>query len=543
MAQKKTQKQNSISRKNEREQKLLYEQQREAKRIEDILDEFKNYDESAMPQISSEDLKTVDPEYGFDVSEYVKAIFSGKENELQEEPVPTIDDFKLDPKIFEPEEEDIQIDEADLFADIELNPISEEMNFFSDLFASNPSEMDSNNSTMDDISTIEIDDLEKTKIMSPVIKETSGIEINIDNYSENSEYSFDENDYSEGINKYSFDDDDSDYMNTDSVDDDFYSTRTLRKELFTTEFDEKFREMFSGSLDNEDKKMGNRKTRNVMMETNNVQQTGVSAGKTKKRRKIWVWLFLIFFVIFALSAYKFISTYLSQLNESNRLEELATIVAEAEKNSNNINNVDSEQSASDEDNHEILPQYKELAELNPDMIGWISIPNTVINYPVMYTPGDPEYYLHRDFDGNNSSSGMIFVDSFCDIENGDNQIIYGHNMRNDSMFGSLDKYASKDFWKKNQYIKYNTLYEEHEYQVVCVFQARVLNKDEDGFRYYRFYGSENEEEFNEYVENIKNLELYDTGVDISYGDKLITLSTCAYFTDEGRFVVVAKQVS
>ena len=542
MAQKKNPKNKSSSQRSEREQRLLYEQKREAKLIEDILTEFKNFDENDIPKVSNEELQNVEPEYGFDMPDYVKALFSGAADEIKEEPVPTEADFKLDPKMFEPEPEP----EPEPAPEPEPEP-EKEIDFFAELFVKNSPSIEANHEKTAAIAVKEIemalDEIEKTKVVPPIITESAGVEIAADDYSDETEVEPETEEVIE-TEHYSFDD--------DEEDDDIFSTRELRTEFFTAEIDEKVREMFTASLDNEDKKLGTRKMRSALAtpeelgRNRSVEEVQEKKPKKKKKGKgLLIFMLIVFLGIFLFAGYKFGNTYLAQMQESQDLNDLANVVTHIKNGDNgtaNVNGVDVEYSAEDDGSGRLL-QYQQLAAMNEDMIGWLSIPNTVINYPVMYTPEDPEYYLRRDFIGDYSSTGMLFVEAQCDIENGDNQIIYGHNMKNDAMFGTLDDYADKEFWEDHQYLYYDTLYEEHIYQVVCVFESRVLNKDEEGFRYYRFYGSETEEEFNDYIEGIKNLQLYDTGVDVSYGDKLITLSTCAYFTDEGRFVVVAKQVS
>ena len=357
---------------------------------------------------------------------------------------------------------------------------------------------------------------------------------------------------------------DTSYVGDDELDD-FSSTRELRFEIFTEEFDKKFREMFSESLDNEDRKMGAKKMRDIRVTQEEeedepmpeppewappslIEQMEKDAQKKKKLKKkkknrkkrvaIWVVLLILFLGIFAFAAYEFGTIYLQQLRERQNLERLAEKV-------NLIETPEIEEPVVEESvvtEPQVLAKYKELSDSNSDMIGWLSIPGMVIDYPVMYTPDDPEYYLRRDFDGEDATAGMLFVDANCDPVDGDNQIIYGHNMHNGTMFGTLSDYADKEFWENHQFVHYDTLYEEHLYQVVCVFRSYIHFVDEEGFRYYHFYGSSNEQEFNDYVTNIKALQLYDTGVEVSYGDKLIALSTCDYYTDDGRFVVVAKLI-
>lgn len=188
----------------------------------------------------------------------------------------------------------------------------------------------------------------------------------------------------------------------------------------------------------------------------------------------------------------------------------------------------------------ILPQYAGLYEQNADLFGWIRIDDTVIDYPVMHTPDDPEKYLHTNFEGEYSYSGVPFLDAACTADS-DNLLIYGHNMPNGSMFRSIMKYQEKTYWEKYPTITFNTLYKEQEYEVLAAFYDRVYYKTETCFKFYQFIDAADETDFDNAIVQFQDKALYDTGVEASYGDKLITLVTCAYHTDNGRFVVVARR--
>ncbi|MCR5734912.1 MAG: class B sortase [Lachnospiraceae bacterium] len=191
----------------------------------------------------------------------------------------------------------------------------------------------------------------------------------------------------------------------------------------------------------------------------------------------------------------------------------------------------------------VLDEFAGLLTVNPDTIGWLRIPDTVIDYPVVST-SDEDYYLHHDFYGQKSIYGTLFVKDIADVDTpGTNIIIYGHHMRNDTMFGGLDAYESEDFFKSHEIIEFNTLYEERRYRVISVFRSEVLPDDSDKFRYYDFYQADSKEDFDYFYKNIKELSEYETGITADYGDTFITLSTCAYHTQNGRFVVVAKRIS
>lgn len=191
----------------------------------------------------------------------------------------------------------------------------------------------------------------------------------------------------------------------------------------------------------------------------------------------------------------------------------------------------------------VLPEFEDLYAENSDMVGWISIPDTDINYPVMQTFGDEDFYIDHDFYGAKDSNGTIFVDSRCDIVNEpSNTILYGHNMRSGMMFGSLKKYQKKDYFDEHRYVYFDTIYEHRMYQVVAVCLSKVSFQDETGFRYYNYINGSNHTEFTEFYENISNLNVQEGAVELSPGDKILTLSTCNSYTEDGRLFIVAKRV-
>lgn len=189
-----------------------------------------------------------------------------------------------------------------------------------------------------------------------------------------------------------------------------------------------------------------------------------------------------------------------------------------------------------------LPELQEKREENQDLVGWITIEGTKIDYPVMYTPEDPEKYLHLGFDQNYSFAGLPFIDANCSLDpESDNLIIYAHNMLDGSMFRSLMKYEEKTYWQAHPTISLNLIDEEREYEVMAAFRDRVYYKTETCFKFYQFINADSQERFQEAMDYYAAHSAYDTGVTAEYGDRLITLVTCAYHTDNGRFVVVARQ--
>lgn len=184
-----------------------------------------------------------------------------------------------------------------------------------------------------------------------------------------------------------------------------------------------------------------------------------------------------------------------------------------------------------------------LMEENSDVVGWLTVPETNIDYPVMQTPEDEDYYLYRDFYGNENRNGCLLLAAGCDIENENvNWIIHGHNMESGAMFGSLLNYRKKSYMKKHSLIFLDTLEGRRTFEIIAAFESQVYYENDFVFKYYKCCNIESWEEFDSFYSNIKRLSLYDTGVNAVYGDRFITLSTCSYHTENGRFVVVGKEL-
>lgn len=180
-----------------------------------------------------------------------------------------------------------------------------------------------------------------------------------------------------------------------------------------------------------------------------------------------------------------------------------------------------------------------LYEENKDIVGWLKIDNTTINYPIMQNINDPNYYLRRDFYKNYSSYGTPYMAKQCNL-NSDNIVIYGHHMKNNKMFGELEKYKSKDFYNNHKIITFTTLEKEYSYEIFAVFKTTVYTKNT--FRYYENINFENKKMYNDFINICKDKSLYQTGIEIKDKEKLITLSTCEYSNKNSRLVIVARKI-
>jgi sortase B len=211
----------------------------------------------------------------------------------------------------------------------------------------------------------------------------------------------------------------------------------------------------------------------------------------------------------------------------------------------------------DTDGNEIsmLPEYAALYEQNPDIVGWLRIEDTVIDYPVMQTMEDEDYYLAYDFNKEANNNGCLIMDTDSVVGVGTaehqyadgtkpstNLIIHGHTMKSGMMFGGLKKYAEESYGRDHSIICFDSLYEKREYELIVVFYSQVYMNTDEVFKYYQFFQADTEEVFDDWYKNIKSMSLYDTGVSAELGDEFITLSCCSYHTEDGRFVVVGKRI-
>ena len=262
-------------------------------------------------------------------------------------------------------------------------------------------------------------------------------------------------------------------------------------------------------------------------------------GKYQKNgRRRFLWILPAVLAVFFLGAFLWRSARAGSARQE--YTDLARTVRESEGTPASASAPEGSTAPAEETEPQILPQYAALYQENPDLFGWLRVAGTVMDYPVMYTPEEPEKYLRRDFSGNSSTGGTLFMDGNC-TPDGDNFIIYGHNMRDGTMFRELLNYESPDFRQAHPVIRFDTLYEEGEYEVLSAFYDRVYYENETCFKFYKFYKAADGADFDEAVRNYREKSLYDTGVTAVWGDRLITLVTCATNTENGRFVVVARK--
>lgn len=281
--------------------------------------------------------------------------------------------------------------------------------------------------------------------------------------------------------------------------------------------------------------------------------------KRARRREEWYCkLHFLCLCVFTVSVIICICTGIRWYGQSKVNKEL-----QAEKNEISIPNIQTDnetvqgeiQAESEPMEPQILAEYQALYEQNQDIIGWLAIEDTVIDYPVMQTPEDEKKYLYVDFYGNENKNGCLIMDTDAIVGSGTaaqdyrdgtrpstNIIIHGHTMKSGQMFGNLDLYKDEDYGKTHSIICFDSLYEYRRYELLAVFYSQVYYEQDKVFKYYKFFQADTQAEFNDWYENIKEMSLYDTGVTAEPGDEFITLSCCSYHVEDGRFVVVGKRI-
>ena len=271
-------------------------------------------------------------------------------------------------------------------------------------------------------------------------------------------------------------------------------------------------------------------------------------------------LLIVFSLIFLVSAYFLLDYYLESRKQKSEFDQLAQIMHQSAHSSRpaqpSLQEPEDSQIPTEPEGPQLvettdpetgetvwmLPEFVDLYQLNNHIVGWISIPNTMINYPVMQAKRYTDYYLYRNFSREYSNHGCIYVREACDVFTpSDNITIYGHRMGDGTMFNALHNYASEDYYKEHSQIIFNTLTENHTYEILSIF--RISSSLDSDFPYHLYVDFADEAHFNEFINNCYDRALYDTGVTATYGDKLITLSTCEYTRINGRLVVVANQIS
>lgn len=276
----------------------------------------------------------------------------------------------------------------------------------------------------------------------------------------------------------------------------------------------------------------------------------------------------IFSAIFLLSCIYLGGYFLETRSAENDYDQLASIYQNGSQNtqptepsasgSGGSNNTETQPPT-------ILPELQQIYAMNNNLVGYLNFPyeNLNLQYPVMQSPEDEDYYLTHDFYGNESIAGCPYVPMHCNVFTpSDNVVIYGHNLKTGGMFNKLTWYREKSYWEEHQTFRFDTLYERHTYQIFAVFKTAAKQYTSDGkpwgYPYHRTNYFATAEEFDQFIADIKGAAFtsgkyegwtfYDTGITPQFGDKLLCLSTCEYSmrdpdgTINGRLVIMAVQI-
>lgn len=191
----------------------------------------------------------------------------------------------------------------------------------------------------------------------------------------------------------------------------------------------------------------------------------------------------------------------------------------------------------------VQEQLKRVEKINPDIIGWIRVPKTVIDYPVLQSgKKDPEYYLYRNYRKEHTKYGSIFMDSLCTVDSKtQNKILYGHSMRDGRMFAELLRFANLDFYKNSPVLQFDTKQGEGQWKIMAVFRTNTDPSQGKLFEYLTSrFGSK--DRFVQFVYEVRKRSIINTDVDFNANDEILTLSTCSYEFPGFRTVVVARKV-
>lgn len=259
--------------------------------------------------------------------------------------------------------------------------------------------------------------------------------------------------------------------------------------------------------------------------------------KKKKRMGILSWLVIILCLAVAgFSAWKLWGYYQKYHDGEKEYDNLTEYVKENAEDAGNKGDGDAK------DTCPVTVDFEKLSQINPDIVGWIYIPDSEINYPIVQNQ-DNDYYLNHTFEGKDNFTGAIFLDSLCQSDfSSDNSIVYGHNLKNGAMFGMLKKMYDIHYNKEADYREHPVIWiltpeEKMEYRI---FAAREISVQEDSDVYVVEAGSL--EEYAGFQKTERDRSDYETGTELDETEPMLTLSTCTSNSEDGRFIVQAIRI-
>lgn len=266
---------------------------------------------------------------------------------------------------------------------------------------------------------------------------------------------------------------------------------------------------------------------------------------SKKAKNIIFYMLLVLFIAGACVCGYFLFSYFHASHENEEM--VSSLKDMIEEDDTEGESVHAEENAEPlkvvVDERWVLKKYAKLYEQNHDFVGWISIEDTNIDYPVVHCPNNEQKYLRKNFYGEYALAGTPFMAGACDpMKPSTNLIIYGHNMQDNTMFGGLSDYADQSFYEAHKIIRFDTIYDIHHYEVIAAFHTTVQSST--GQKLYNFIMASSEEKLNDVMQSVRKDSEIETNFDATMNDHFLTLSTC---DDSGaatghRFLVVAKQI-
>lgn len=246
---------------------------------------------------------------------------------------------------------------------------------------------------------------------------------------------------------------------------------------------------------------------------------------------------LVYLAVFIYSGFvlvNYLYTYYEASKTLKETQEMYELSLEKVREETNVENIQIEDS---EDSYVIRPQFHDLHAVNENIVGWVTVDGTKLDNPILQAD-DNDFYLERNFKDNYSRAGSVFMDYRNDLMNlGKNTIVYGHAMRNDTMFGSLKKYSDQAYADENAMIYFDTLYESYDIEVFAAYETTI------DF-YYIETDFANDDEFSHFIDEVEARSLIDMGITVNPDDKILTLSTCnnSVNSKDKRYVVHGKLV-
>ena len=261
-----------------------------------------------------------------------------------------------------------------------------------------------------------------------------------------------------------------------------------------------------------------------------------------KKKAIYHIIFLLLFAFLIICSILIILYYSARYENTLKIKEVKNLterISEREIEDFYKTNYDKYILTLQKDRIKTFLSYRNLKDINSDYCGWLHIPDTKIDYPVLQSQSKQDFYLNHDFYKDKNSSGSIYLDNACIIGFSNNYIIYGHHMKDGTMFANLNKYQSKEYYLDHNKIQFDTLYDIGDYQLVSVLKIPESDLNQSS----SFLLAETKDKFNQLTEFINKNKIYDTGQNVYFGDKLLTLITCEYSYKNGRILIIAKRIN